>query len=144
MAALALRTVLGPPTVVTPYPALVPIAAFAVGYPAFLLPAILFWCWSPQLFKGGVSVPRRSAVPFGLLTALTPPYFIAGWEYGIRYDGRHYVVGAALMNLAVILLLWIRLFRARSHPSFHASFAFHGLLFGWLAWCAFPNLGELP
>jgi len=141
---LALPTVLGPPTVVTPYPVLVLIAAFTVGYPAVLFPALLFWAWSPQLFKGEPRIPRRSAVLLGLLTALMPPYFFAGWDYGIRYDGLPYVVGVALLNGASLVILWMRLVRARSHPSFHASLAFHGLLFAWLAWCAFPNLGELP
>ena len=142
--AVALATAIGPHPVLTPFPALVLLPAFAIGGPAVALPPLLFWLWSPQLFKGALAVPRRSAVLLGVLTALTPLHFFVGWEYGVRYDGRGYVNGVALLNAAMLVLLWIRLVKARSQPSFNANLVFHGLLFGWLGWCAFPNLGELP
>ena len=140
----ALPTVLGPPTIVSPYPFLVLAPFFLVGHLAVVLPALLFWAWSPQLLAGESYVPKRSVALLGTLTIATPAYFLAGWRYGIRYDGLLHVIGVAVLNAAVLLILWVRLHRARSRPSFGASLAFHALLFGWLAWCAFPNLGELP
>jgi hypothetical protein len=144
LSTLALVALFGPPTVVSPYPALIAIAAFSVGYAVVAFPAVVFWAWSPQLFTGEASVPRRSSVLLSVLTVLTPAYFGAFWEDGVKYDGLGYVVAVALLNAAILVCLWIWLRRAKSHPSFATSLTFHALLFGWLAWCAFPNLGELP
>jgi len=144
LAALALPTLFGPPSVITPYPRLVLIGAYTVGFPVVLLPPILFWAWSPQLFTGEAHVPSRSAGLLAILTVLTVVYIVAGWAHGIRYDGLPYVIGVTILNGVVLLALWARLRRARSHPSYADSLAFHALLFGWLVWCAFPNMGELP
>jgi hypothetical protein len=141
---VGLPTALGPPTILSPYPFLLLVPLFLFGRLAVVLPALLFWIWSPQLFAGESLVPKRSAALLGILTIATPAYFAAGFRYGIKYDGQLYVVGVAVLNVAALLILWIGLRRARSQPSFGASLAFHGLLFAWLAWCAFPNLGELP
>ena len=144
VAVVALPTILGPPTVITPYPLIVLITAFTVGYPAFVFPALLFLAWSHQLLRGDFNVPRRSVGLLSVLTILTPVHFVMGWSYGIRWDGLAYVLGVTLLNGGILLILWLWFHRARVQPSFQASLSFHGLLFGWLAWCAFPNLGELP
>ena len=144
LAAAAVPTVFGPPTVMTPYPVVVLVPLFVIGYPAVLLPPLLFWSWAPQLLAGESRVPRRSLVLLSLLTVLTPIYFVEGWQDGLRYVGPLNLIGVALLNVAVLLLLWVRLRRAMTQSSFQASLVFHGLLFGWLAWCAFPHLGELP
>ena len=144
LAVVALPTLMGPPTVLTPYPLFVLIGAFSVGVPFVVLPPILFWAWSPQLFAGEADVPSRSAWLLGVLSALTAIYIAAGWAHGIRYDGLPYVIGVTVLNGLVLLALWARLRRARSSPSFANSLGFHALLFGWLVWCAFPHMGELP
>jgi hypothetical protein len=137
---LALVTIFAPPTVVSPYPVPILSTVFSVGYAVVLFPPVVFWAWSPQLFVGEGNVPKRSSVLLSVLTALTPTYFVAFWEDGAKYDGLRYVVGVAVLNAAILAHLWIWLRRAKSHPSFATSLAFHALLFGWLTWCAFPKL----
>jgi hypothetical protein len=141
---LALVAFFAPPTVISPYPLLILIALFNVGYAVVLFPSVVFSVWSPQLFTGEANVPKRSSMLLSVLTALTPAYFVAFWEDAVKYDGLRYAVGVAVLNAAILAHLWIWLRRAKAHPSFATSLAFHALLFGWLTWCAFPNLGELP
>jgi hypothetical protein len=79
-----------------------------------------------------------------VLTALTVPYFIVSWADGVHYQGVRHTVAMAVANAIVLVGAWLLLFRARRAASFSTSLSFHALLFAWLAWCAFPGLGELP
>lgn len=132
------------PSALSPYPALVLLLAFTIGTPAVLVPAILFWAWAPQLFRGKEGIPLRSAVALGVLTAWTPLWFFSGWDYGLEFQGRSFTIGMAVLNAIGLLVVWCLLLRGRRVPSFASSVRFHLALFGWLAWGAFPNLGELP
>jgi hypothetical protein len=62
----------------------------------------------------------------------------------VEYQGIGYVVGVAAINVLCWALLGVLAFRARRRPSYGRSLMFHTALFAWLAWCAFPYLGELP
>jgi len=142
--ALSSSSLLLGPTVLSPYPAMMLIPTFEVGWVAAALPPIVFWLWCFQLFRGEPLVPLRSAVMLAVLSLLTPAYFIARWDDGLQFDGLFWVLGVAFINALMIGWLWKLLYHARKSASFHASLLFHGVLFAWLAWSAFPNLGELP
>ena len=68
-----------------------------------------------------------------------------GWRYGLKYEGDDYTrfacVTSATCN-AVLLLAFGAAWKLR--PSFTLNLVVHWLLFAWLAWYAFPYLGELP
>jgi hypothetical protein len=144
IAALAWLSIAMGPSVVSPYPLMVVLPAFTIGLAAPLVPALLFWLWTIPLFRGDGRIPRRSAVALGLLTVLTPVLLLVSWEDGLEYQGGAHAAGMALLNAASLAMAWHLLIRGWRAPSVVASLRFHMLLFGWLAWCAFPVLGELP
>lgn len=100
------------------------------------------WCWS--VLGGSVTLPARSVVLLVVAVALSAFSLIFGAHYGIEYQSVGYVVGVATINVICWVLLGGLAFLARRRPSFGHNLGFHAALFAWLAWCAFPYLGELP
>jgi hypothetical protein len=130
------------------FPFLTTMAAFLLleGKPpwtALVLPSLLFFAWSPGLFRGRVEIPMRSRALFAVTGLLTPIWFVIGWKYGRTYQSRFLYLFCA-MNVLWLLALWLILAHSRRRASFVCNLLFHWLLFAWLGWCAFPWLGELP
>jgi len=48
------------------------------------------------------------------------------------------------INTVWTVAWWAILYRAWRASSFGMNLFFHAMLFAWLAWYAFPYLGELP
>jgi hypothetical protein len=109
-----------------------------------LVGPVLFIAWYPQLLTGAPQVPRRTLIGLVVLSALTAIHFVLGWDSGLRYDDRSYVVAVACANVAAIAACWGFVIYARCRPSFEATFFAHAFVALWLAWIAFPWLGELP
>jgi hypothetical protein len=104
----------------------------------------LFFAWNPNLFRGNVNVPKRSWVLLTMLSILSVVYFVSSWRNGNQYQGREYTVAICAENIAWLVGLWAILYCSSRLCSFKANLFFHAVLFAWLAWCAFPYLGELP
>jgi hypothetical protein len=142
----------GMPTLVCPMPTITILPAFFLASPpshlpywlAVLVPALLFFAWNPGLFRGKCQIPRRSWVLLTMLSALSVVYFIGSWRYGNQYQGREYTAAICAVNSAWLVSLWAILYRTSRLSSFQANLFFHAVLFSWLAWYAFPYLGELP
>ncbi len=140
----------GVPTLYSPLPTLTVLPAFLLlrwhlETIAILVPSFLFLLWSPGLLvKRQPNVPRRTIALLGLLTLLTIVDFGVEWNYGVRYQGASYTTGICILNLMWLALLWWTVSHWRRHPSFSGNLVCHWLLFAWLAWYAFPYLGELP
>ncbi len=137
----------GVPTILCPFPFLTVMPAFLLGranWLALLVPTLLFFAWSPGLFRGQALFPKRTIVLLGVLTALSGLYFVGSWTYGIRYQGPHFTHVVCFLNGAWLLLLWITFFSRVGKSSFVANLLLHWMLFAWLAWYAFPYLGEMP
>jgi hypothetical protein len=142
----------GIPTLASPMPTITVIPAFFLASPpshlpywfAILVPALLFFTWNPGLFRGNLQVPKRSWVLLIALSALSVAYFAGSWRYGNQYQGREYTVAICAVNIVWLVVLWSILYRSSRLSSFKANLLFHGVLFAWLAWYAFPYLGELP
>jgi hypothetical protein len=135
------------PTVLSPFPTLTILPAFLLGqayWLAVLVPMVLFFAWTPGLFRGQVLFPKRTVFLLGILTVLSVVYFVSSWRYGIDYQGWRFTFGMCLLNAAWLLLLWGMLLWRVGRSSFAANLLLHWLLFAWLAWHAFPYLGELP
>jgi hypothetical protein len=79
-----------------------------------------------------------------ILTVLSIAYFVSSWANGIEYQGRTYTIVICVANFLWLAALWVILYRSARLSSFRASLFFHSALFAWLAWYAFPYLGELP
>jgi hypothetical protein len=98
---------------------------------------------SAHLFQGRDQIPKRSVALLAVLAVLSVACFWSSWSYGIEYQGTaHTVYAAALNTIFVIAALGLLVLNERT-PRFSSNLAFHGVVFAWLGWCAFPWLGEL-
>jgi hypothetical protein len=140
----------GVPTLYCPLPTLTIVPAFLLGnwhlqFLAVLVPTILFFLWNPTLLRSRPStVPKRTIALLGLLSILTIADFVFEWKYGTQYRGERHTLLLYIINLAWLTFLWWSVARCRRQPSFKGTLLSHWLLFAWLAWYAFPYLGELP
>lgn len=107
----------------------------------FVLPlAFLFWTLPFKPQRPGI--PFRSvALAYGI-AMFNVPFIAGGLGYGVKYQGMSFVVAVTVENAVVMSLLLVLGSRLRRRPSPQLAFAFHWVLFAWLAWCAFPWLGE--
>ena len=140
----------GVPTLICPLPLTIMPAFFlaslspALTYAAVAVPSVLFFTWNPHLFRGEPRLSIRSLILLAATTVCTAWWLVVGWRYGFKYQGAGYTYGICIMNTIWLAVLWVLYFRARRSPSFARNLQFSWLLFAWLAWYAFPYLGELP
>ena len=135
----------GVPTLLMPLPGIVVIPAFLLGIPAVFVPSLFFFVWNPGLLSGKENVPKRTLFLFLSLILLTPVWFALGWRFGLQFQGPHYTYALCAINAIWILVLGAQFIVHRNRqPSFAWNLALHWGLFAWLAWFAFPYLGELP
>ena len=141
----------GTPQIYAPLNLLVVIPAFMSSglfggryLPAIAVVPLFFclWCW--PVLRGRTTLPLRSLVLLIVAVILSAASLIFGARYGVEYQSVGYVVGVAVVNIACWALLGVLALLARRRPSFGHNLGFHAALFAWLAWCAFPYLGELP
>src|SRR4029077_18404556 len=140
----------GFPTMTTPFPALTVLPAFLLSEihlskAAVTLPTLLFFIWNSGLFRGEAKVPKRSYVLLAVVTVLSVFYFVSGWTLGLQYQGAQYTRFVCAVNIAWVLLLILGFLRSwKKDNSFWFNLFLHWMMFAWLAWYAFPYLGELP
>ena len=140
----------GGPTLYCPMPTLTILPFFLLArwnleFLAVLVPTILFFLWNHALLVGRPSViPKRTIVLLGLLSSLTIVDFVLEWKYGVQYRGARHTMLLYTINLMWLAFLWWSVIRCQRRPSFKGNLLSHWLLFAWLAWYAFPYLGELP
>jgi hypothetical protein len=119
-------------------------------WPAFVLFALAclpvvaaFLVSSTHLFRDRREIPKRSVVVLTVLVLLSVAWFWQGWSYGIQYQGMSHTLYVAVWNAIFVGTASILLSLNWKTPRFGVNLAFHGVVFSWLAWCAFPWLGEL-
>jgi hypothetical protein len=152
---LAMSTSVMPvPTLITPYcltvamPVLL-LQSFGVTYPARLfigssLVPIIFAAWSLPVAWRQERIPIRTKVLATIIVLLSVVHLIMSWSYGVTYQGRVHTIGMYALNLifgCLLLVLYRRNVHANSYPT---NYLFPWLTFAYLAWIAFPWLGELP
>lgn len=137
----------GVPTYLSPLPALTVLPEVFLGSRALgaVAPTLFLLMWNPRLFRGAAKIPDRSVALLIASGLLSIAWFALGWKYGAQYEGSQYVYFVCAANVAWIVLLGFAFNRyMRREPSFMVNLLVHLLLFTWLAWYAFPYLGELP
>jgi hypothetical protein len=110
---------------------------------AMLVP-IVFWLWCLPVLRGCPTVPRRSYVLLLCMMAMAVSALIYGFRFGVQYQGLGYVIGVVVISIAWWSSLIVFALVALRFPSNNRNIVFHAMLFTWLAWYAFPYLGELP
>jgi hypothetical protein len=136
----------GVPTRFCPFPALTVLPAmFLMERLAVIVPTFLFFLWQPSLFKGNSKIPRRTYALLSIAVVLSIFWFVTGWKWGLQYQGIQHVRFVFLANIAWVAFLGLVFANSRKRvPSFKNNLFLHWILFVWLAWYAFPYLGELP
>jgi len=109
---------------------------------AFVPAFFCLWCW--PVLRGHPTLPMRSLILFFCAVALSASCLIFGASYGVKYQSVNYVIGVSGMNVLCWGSIAVLAVVARRRPSVGPTLLFHTALFAWLAWCAFPYLGELP
>jgi hypothetical protein len=140
-----LTIALGTPSLLSPFNIPVFLAALISGsslLASLLMPAIfLAWSW-PVLTRSAV-LPIRSVIFFALCLGLSCLWHIVGIDYGIRYQGRDFVVGVSTINAIFCSMMVALAMIGRRHPQYWLNLSFHMLFFTWLGYSAFPYFGEL-
>jgi len=104
---------------------------------------ILYVVWSYRLYKNTPKIPRRSISAILILFILSLVYLIGSWSYGLGYQGITHTISMYIFNCIFWGILYYLYMTNRKKPSFITSYLFHLVSFAWLAWVAFPWLGEL-
>ena len=104
--------------------------------------ALLTYIWLRPLRHDDISVPLRSWLVLFALLVLVPVYFATSWQTGVLHQGLGATLALAAEAGSFLLALCILGYHAHRRPSFLLSLAFHSVLFLFVAWCAFPWLGE--
>jgi len=139
----------GVPTIFSPFPALTTIPALMLAqwhleYAAVLLPTALFLLWNPQLFRAEGKIPKRSYALLALLAILSAVDFAVSWKWALKYQGPPFTAVICSINIAWVGFLGLSFRRTfKATTTFRTSLFLHWMLFAWLAWYAFPWLGEL-
>jgi hypothetical protein len=100
------------------------------------------WCW--PVLRGCTTLPTRSVVLLISAIVLSATLLVFGSRHGTEFQSVAYVVGVAVINVVCWAFLGALAQLARHRPTFAHNLGFHAALFAWLAWCAFPYMGELP
>ena len=109
------------------------------------LPIVIgFLLSSRRLFRQETEVPRRSVATLLAFTLMNVAWFSLSWSLGVEYQGLSHVLHVAAWNVIFITAALVLLLINSKTPRLETNLAFHGTLFVWLAWCAFPWLGEMP
>lgn len=115
-----------------------------IYYSVVLVPIVAgFATWSFPLLMGRRQIPRRSLLLLTALGVLCAAYLMFGLRYGLKYHGTVYTTFMVCYNVLAVCGLFFLYCANRKAPEFWSNLTFHTGLFSWLAWCAFPWLGEL-
>jgi hypothetical protein len=139
------------PTVLRPLPLPTLVAAFyfvdrgwSLGS-VTVLPSMLFFLWHARLFQGIDRVPKRTYVLWTVVTILSIAWFAIIWREALRFHSFQHLLSVGGINLTWAASVGALLARNwRGPSSFGSNLLLHWALFAWLAWYAFPVLGELP
>jgi hypothetical protein len=138
------------PTILCPFPALTVLPAFLLSEihlwkAAVVVPTVFFFAWHPKLFQGSATIPKRTYFLLIVAALLSVVDFVTSWNWGLQFQGARHTHVVCAINAVWIASLIIAFARGRNvEPSFGLSLFLHWMLFVWLAWYAFPYLGELP
>ncbi len=138
------------PSIIHPLPALTILPAFFLSglhlwKAAVIIPTLLFFAWNPGLLFGDGKIPKKSRVLLMVLAVLSVVWFVGGWQFGMEYQGAEYTYTVCILNVVSIgFLAFVFVSKWGKESSFGINLVLHWILFAWLAWIAFPYLGEMP
>jgi len=131
------------PTVTSPYSFTVVLATMDKwGLGAFLIWPVVFLLWGLHLFARSSRIPTRSVILMCGALVFGMGWLLGNWRTGAVHQGPGHVVALLAVDILVGVLLSVLLLRSRRRPTFATNYAFHWVLFAWIAWGSMPWLGE--
>ena len=109
-----------------------------------LVPTMLFWLWSQQLFRGSPDLNRRTKILGCIISVLSATYYFNEWRWNAHYYGMFHTVVCTLVSATFAVVISIAAWKNKNKPSFKTSIVTTWLIFAWIFTFAFPWLGELP
>lgn len=109
-----------------------------------LLFPLLFLGWTVPAVFGRRRAPFRSILLFAVVALSSVAWFVAAGPEAVGRHGWGYLVRLGTLSAVTGLGSGCALYLDRRQPRFEHNLMFHGLLFLWLTWSAYPWLGELP
>jgi hypothetical protein len=132
----------GSPALLAPFP-------IAVALPAMLLTGYGGVAFLPLVFAASlplISRYKRRVIPILLAIVVAVGcmlWMVAGWDTSAAYNPYFSNEVWLAMNLASFMIVLAAAWFARRRPNWWTAVAFQWSLFAWLAWCAFPWVGEI-
>jgi len=113
----------------------------AWAYPVLFVVLFAFWSYP---YAREAQKPKRSLYLGACLGLLSLAWFIYGFRYAIEYHGAVYFVGVSIFGSALFATAIRTSMLAVQKGARTMQVVSDTLLFSWLAWLAFPYMGELP
>jgi hypothetical protein len=121
------------------------VSAFIFGVGGVLaFNAVVFLAWHFFIARRTDAVPLPSVILFGVVVCLSGWWHVNGASYAVEYQGAGYTERMAIVNSTLVGVLVVALLANRVWPRAATSAVFHIGFFCWIAWGAFPWLGETP
>jgi hypothetical protein len=132
------------PTVLSPWSLPTLLLACLSGGPVapFIAWTSVFLLWYPRP-DGERRLRLRSVVLALGALALSLQCCVEGPVYGLYYQGVSYVGGVILVNVACWSAIFVLGLTAALRPGRLTNWIFEVVLFAWIAWFAFPYMGEM-
>jgi hypothetical protein len=146
------------PTFYSPYSFTVVLPAIAVSsfapdiiigsrlafYALSALPITVFYLvWSFIFARNLPQISKPSQYLALILVLLSVWHLVAGFKYGLQYQGLAHTLLIYLYAVSFFGALFTLWFKNSQRPSYQTCQWFHIVLFCWLGWVSFPWLGEL-
>jgi hypothetical protein len=145
-------TILSPHALLSVIPALI-VSSTPLNYPELpyrtfilsLLAAgpimIAYIAWSLPC-RTSPKIPMHSILIWLIVCILSILTFTLSWDNSIKWRGEMFTIVLAILNVFIAALCGLFIIANRKQPSPTSVIVFHGIMFTWLAWGAFPWLGE--
>lgn len=99
---------------------------------------LAFLLWTSFVGRDRSRIPWLSHALALLTAGLSAAMVVPAWTNALRHWGPAFTLTATAGNLAAITTLAVLALRNRRAPAHTRAFAFHLVLFVWIAWCAVP------
>jgi len=119
---------------------------WTVSPPVWVCPVLyvtLFSIWAYP-YSREPQKPKRSLYFGAVVGLLSLAYFIYGYRYALEYQGAVYFWGVSIFGAALFASAMLTSFAAVRKGARAMQIVSDAILFSWLAWLAFPYMGELP
>jgi hypothetical protein len=137
----------GTPTLRSPYPVILTLLAF-LGIPPILLALCVGALFYLSTRRAAISVDPgfdwRARLALLLSILASAANFIVGWDYGIRYQGKTFVVSCICISAVAVVSLCSIFAANLRRPKAYLALLYYFVLFVWLGTYALPYLGEGP